>query len=569
MKRFVIVIVCAFLIVAATNSFKITSAKQNQRELPSTTLVISQFQTAGTSATDEFIELHNVSSGSIDLNGYRVVYRSAAGTGDVPFVDWTTPTIIPAGGYYLIASTAYGGAVAPNITYNPSSCSCSMSASGGGIGIRQGAANTGTLIDSVGYGTATNAFIEGSPTAAPAALTGQARANNGCQDTDNNANDFINLNPANPRNLSSGVYICGSPGSNLTAVGAANPNPVEPGATTLLTVQVTPADNPLSTGIQVTANLTAINGSATQRFYDDGTNGDITPGDNIFSYSYTILPNATGGVRNLAATATDAQGRSASATIALNINAPAAVENPLLLGNPSNAVTDINQPNNYLMVKPQYALSYNRDKATANWVAWTLNANWLGTTPRQNDFRPDPDLPAAWYRVQSSDYTGSGWTRGHMCPSSDRTKTVADNSATFLMTNILPQSSSNNSGPWNELENYLRSQAQANKLYIFSGGAGTNGRIGSGCGVTNGCVNIPLVTWKVAMILPPGDNDLQRVNKNTRVIAVIVPNNINVNINWRLYRVSVRQVEALTGLNFFSNVPKPVQRILKSRIDDQ
>ena len=63
-------------------------------------------------------------------------------------------------------------------------------------------------------------------------------------------------------------------------------------------------------------------------------------------------------------------------------------------GNPSGATTSVNNPDNYLMVKPQYALSYNRSKGTANWVSWELNSSWLGHIDRQNDFRPDETLPS-------------------------------------------------------------------------------------------------------------------------------------------------------------------------------
>src|SRR5687767_7580805 len=112
---------------------------------------------------------------------------------------------------------------------------------------------------------------------------------------------------------------------------------------------------------------------------------------------------------------------------------PASVH--LTMGNPSNAVTDAGQPTNYLLNKAQYAVSYHRDKGRPNWVSWHLDSSWLGSTPRQDDFRADASLPAGWYQVQGTDYSGSGFDRGHYCPSADRTKTVADNSSTFLMTN--------------------------------------------------------------------------------------------------------------------------------------
>ncbi|HST51999.1 MAG TPA: DNA/RNA non-specific endonuclease, partial [Pyrinomonadaceae bacterium] len=51
----------------------------------------------------------------------------------------------------------------------------------------------------------------------------------------------------------------------------------------------------------------------------------------------------------------------------------------LTMGNPSNAVVDVNQPNNYLLDKPQYAVSYNRDNGRPNWVSWHLDSTWLGS----------------------------------------------------------------------------------------------------------------------------------------------------------------------------------------------
>jgi endonuclease G len=102
-------------------------------------------------------------------------------------------------------------------------------------------------------------------------------------------------------------------------------------------------------------------------------------------------------------------------------------------------VADVAQADNYLMLKPQYALSYNRSKGTPNWVSWQLNSKWLGEAERQNNFRPDPQLPTGWYRVILRDYTNSGFDRGHLASSEDRGGTVEANSATFLMTNILPK----------------------------------------------------------------------------------------------------------------------------------
>ncbi len=540
---------------------------ENAANFVSPNIVISQFQVAGATANDEFIELHNASANPVDLNGLRVVYRSASGTNDVLFAEWTTSTMIPAGGYYLIASTGYDGATTPNFIYNPTTCACSMSATSGGIAVRSGASNTGVIIDAVGFGAATNAFVETATTTAPAANTGQARANNGCQDSDNNSNDFSNVNPAAPRNAASAPVTCAGTGGNAILIGGgASPNTVAPNGTTLLTVSVIGAASPPSTGITVTGNLTSIGGAASQQFFDNGTNGDVTAGDNIYSFLATIPADANGGTRSVTVTASDAQMRTASLSFNITINAPLADDNPLLLGNPSNATADVANENNYLMVKPQYALSYNRSRATANWVAWRLDSTWIGGADRQDDFRPDETLPAGWYRVLDTDYSGSGYDRGHMTPSGDRTRSIPDNSATFLMTNIVPQLAANNQGPWNDFENYLRSLAQGGQeIYIFSGVAGNVGTI------AQGKIVVPAVTWKVVLVLPNGTDDLQRIGKATRAFGIIVPNQAPLSINapWRNFRVTVNEVEYLTGYDFFSAIPKNRQELIERKRDKQ
>jgi endonuclease G len=112
----------------------------------------------------------------------------------------------------------------------------------------------------------------------------------------------------------------------------------------------------------------------------------------------------------------------------------------LLLGNPSNAAPSVaSSIDNYLMVKPQYVLSYNNKTRTTNWVSWQLNRSWIGAAVSQDNFRPDDSLPDAWYKGRPSDYTGSGYDRGHIAPSADRTHNEADNSATFLMSNMMRQ----------------------------------------------------------------------------------------------------------------------------------
>src|SRR5205085_1253296 len=88
----------------------------------------------------------------------------------------------------------------------------------------------------------------------------------------------------------------------------------------------------------------------------------------------------------------------------------------IALGMPSQATKSTSNASDYLLERDEYVLSYNRDRGGPNWVSWHVGRGDLGRVQRSNDFHPDPDLPAAW-RITPNDYTGSGYDRGHVCPS--------------------------------------------------------------------------------------------------------------------------------------------------------
>jgi endonuclease G len=244
----------------------------------------------------------------------------------------------------------------------------------------------------------------------------------------------------------------------------------------------------------------------------------------------------------------------------------------MLMGNPSLATFSPLDYFNYLMVKPYYALSYNRDQGKANWVSWHLFINDLGTTERQ-DFAEDPNLPASWYRVTNSSYTGGGFDRGHTVPSGDRTANLTMNVSTFLMTNIMPQAPQMNQRTWAQLEDSARRLVQSgNELYIISGsyGRGGTGNNGYFTTIDNGNVTVPAMVWKVIVVIPNANNDLSRISTSTRVIAVNVPNDNSVNTNWKTYRTTVNEIENEMGNNFnlLSNLPQAVQDVVEARTDN-
>ena len=232
-------------------------------------------------------------------------------------------------------------------------------------------------------------------------------------------------------------------------------------------------------------------------------------------------------------------------------------------GNPSNATDSAFDKDNFLMANTAYALSYNSSRGTANWVVWRVSGNNLGKADRQNDFRSDPRLPKGWTIVKPNDYTRSGFDRGHLCPSADRVSEDVENSETFLMTNIAPQTPDLNRFAWKKLEDFSRGLVRRGKvdLYIYAGVYGEKGRL-------KRKITVPTNFWKIIVAVPDGAG-ISAINEKSHIIAVDMPNASGISqTDWRKFRTTVRAIEARTGYNFFSNLPPNLQNLIENRIDN-
>ncbi len=236
------------------------------------------------------------------------------------------------------------------------------------------------------------------------------------------------------------------------------------------------------------------------------------------------------------------------------------------LGLPSASSTE--DPDSFLSVKAGYVISYNSSRKVPNWVSWELNSSYLGSIDRQDDYREDSTLPAELPQASLDDYSGSGFDRGHMCPSADRTLNTTANSETFFLSNMVPQSARNNRGPWADLEAEAREIAQTGKeLFVVTGGvfSGSSGTIGDG-------VAVPDDTFKVIVVLDAIGQGPDDVTTGTRVIGVMMPNSdseIGDDADWHDFRVSVDDIEAATGNDFLSDVDPAVQAAVEANVDDQ
>ncbi|WEK21502.1 MAG: DNA/RNA non-specific endonuclease [Candidatus Pedobacter colombiensis] len=241
----------------------------------------------------------------------------------------------------------------------------------------------------------------------------------------------------------------------------------------------------------------------------------------------------------------------------------------LLFGNPSNANSV--SMDNFLLDQSYYVESYSSSRGTPNWVSWHLDAsNITGASDRLNNFAGFNGLPQSAFVVQSNSYSGSGFDRGHNTPSADRTSSANANSATFLMTNMIPQAPQNNQQTWGNLESYLRTKVlEGNEIYIIMGsyGIGGTGSNGAATTIAGGKVTVPSNVWKVAVIIPVGNDDISRVSANTRVIAVNTPNINTIDSDWKKYRVSVKAIETATGYTLLSALPAGIQDAIKTKVD--
>jgi subtilisin-like proprotein convertase family protein len=127
--------------------------------------------------------------------------------------------------------------------------------------------------------------------------------------------------PGSPANFTATAQspglVGGVPPVTLGALSAATPASVPITGTTRLSVTVTPATIPPSTGITVTGNLALLHGPSTQVFYDDGTHGDVTAGDGTYSVNADLAEPLSPGLVTVPFTVADAQGRSLSCSVSI------------------------------------------------------------------------------------------------------------------------------------------------------------------------------------------------------------------------------------------------------------
>lgn len=195
-------------------------------------------------------------------------------------------------------------------------------------------------------------------------------------------------------------------------------------------------------------------------------------------------------------------------------------------------------------------VSFNPELHIPNWVSWELlGTETSGEEERADKFTTDTNVDGC---ATTNDYRGSGYDRGHIAPAADMRWNQTAMQQSFMMTNIAPQLHSLNGGAWKKLEEKCRIWAQVDSAIIIIAGPVTTDPIDEYIGETQ--VAVPQRFFKV--IASPWANP-------PRGIGFIMPNG-KVKGGMQAAAVTIDDVEAATGHDFFSQLPDSIEQMIES-----
>lgn len=187
-----------------------------------------------------------------------------------------------------------------------------------------------------------------------------------------------------------------------------------------------------------------------------------------------------------------------------------------------------------------YSLGYSEEHEQAAWVAYTLTAQslYVPNVKRAKRFKYDPKVST--YSANHSDYSHSGYTRGHMAPAGDMAFNRQAMEETFYMSNMSPQIKQLNNGIWKELEETVRDWAiDYDELLIVTGPilSEANKQIGKKNKIT-----VPEAFYKII---------LDAKGDKREGIAFVIPHRV-CDERLEVFAKSIDTVEEMTGLDFFA-----------------
>ena len=205
----------------------------------------------------------------------------------------------------------------------------------------------------------------------------------------------------------------------------------------------------------------------------------------------------------------------------------------------------------YTIQHSYYTLSYSSTHRQAEYSYYYLSPeSILGGQARTDDFRVDPKVSAN--PVKSTDYQGSGYDRGHLCPAADMALNLTAMSETFYMSNMSPMAPSFNRGIWSRLEDWVREEALGNSgLYVVTGPI-----LSSSCGSLKESITVPCAYYKIVF----------KEGSQPKMLGFVL-SNAGASGSLQAFAVSVDEIEKKTGLDFFPQLENTLEQSLESKVN--
>jgi endonuclease G len=202
-----------------------------------------------------------------------------------------------------------------------------------------------------------------------------------------------------------------------------------------------------------------------------------------------------------------------------------------------------------------FSLEWDCSLKANRWTCYEFyDNNYQGNAGRNDSFRPDPDIPEQ-YQTTLSDYSGSGYSRGHLCPSGDRQCSVDQNKQTFFLSNMQPQIQEHNGGVWAQLENKVRAKASNfDTLYVVK--AATIEDFGTWQGVmthTDSGLIVPKYFYMALLGYTKSTNTYN-------AIGIWSPHSGGSTTEY----ISIAELQNRTGIDFFCNLPDVIEAAVES-----
>lgn len=215
-----------------------------------------------------------------------------------------------------------------------------------------------------------------------------------------------------------------------------------------------------------------------------------------------------------------------------------------------------------------YCIEWSLAKKAQRWSAFRWDrTNSGGYVKREDVFTEDYDIPEV-YRTTSSHYSGSGYTRGHILASADRWNSLEANRQTFLYSNMQPQLYSFNGGIWATLEMKVRSwnnDAFRDTLYVVKGGTIDNDSQILEYARKGTALQLLVPKYFYMAILCKNKST---VNSGYKAIGFWMEHRsfYDDEKNVAPYIVSIDQLEGLTGIDFFCNLPDHIENEVEKAV---